>query len=77
MTLDLIKLIEQARQLLAQRQKALQATLDEIALLEAAGAPAIAIAAARVKRDRQHNACTASEQLINALEQSKATAKRK
>lgn len=65
--MDKTKLIERAKQQLSTRQASLKDTLEEIALLEAAGAPAQAIQAARTKRDRQHNSCLASEQLIAAI----------
>lgn len=65
--MDKTKLIERAQATLATRQASLKDTLEEIALLEGAGAPPQAIAAARSKRDRQNNSCLASEQLITAL----------
>lgn len=65
--MDKTKLLETAQRQLALRQASLKDTLEEISLLEAAGAPAQAITAARTKRDRQHNSCLASEQLITAL----------
>lgn len=77
MDLDLTKLVETAQRQLANREKALKLTLTEITLLEGAGAPPQAIGAARIKRDRQRNACVASVQLIDALGNAKAAKKTK
>lgn len=77
--MDKTQLIENAQRQLARRQASLQATLDEIATLEAIQAQGVdvsaAIAAARTKRDRQHNAALASEQLITALNTAAPTKK--
>lgn len=74
MTIDKTKITEHAERQLARRQVALRATLEEIDYLEAVqasenGSPEVAqaIVACKTKRDRQHNACLASEGLIAAL----------
>lgn len=78
--MDKTKLIENAQALLATREASLQATLEEIALLEGtqAATPALqlqlnkAIVAAKLKRDRQHNSCEATKGLITALSTKRA-----
>lgn len=77
MELNLTQLIEKAQRNLGTREKALKVTLAEIELLEGAGAPPQAIVQARLRRDRQHNACQATLQLLDALQNAKAAKKNK
>lgn len=74
--MDKTILLERAQQQLATREKALKDTLAHLAWLEQAikDLPAqhtpglqAAIESARTKRDRQHNACTASQAIIDAI----------
>lgn len=74
--MDKTILLERAQQQLATREKTLQDTLAELAWLEteiknvpAQHKPGLqaAIDSARTKRNRQHNACTASQAIIDAI----------
>lgn len=78
MDLDIAKLIEKATRQREIRAAALRNTLKEIELLEAAGIPRPeALAQVRTRRDRQHKALQASDQLIDALKGSQTAKKAK
>lgn len=75
--MDKTQMLERAETQLANRQAALAATLEEIEFLEKNKAQfktpdelvswGHAVGAAKVRRDRQHNACKATQALIAAL----------
>lgn len=81
MAVDKTKLLEHAQRQLTTRSAALQATLDEIEFLEKNKdhfktpeqivSWGHAVGDAKVRRDRQHNACKASQALIATLERLK------
>lgn len=79
--MDRTKMLENAEKRLLTRQASLAATLEELEFLEKRKdqfktpqeivSYGHAVAAARVRRDRQHNACTASQALVAILQKAK------
>lgn len=80
--IDRQRLIQQATRALANRERSLKNTLDEITELERLNQPPLveltdAIASAKTKRDRQTKAIDATRAVIKALTENKAASPQK